>query len=388
MAETDPNNEFAGIAPYTDAEAAEAMNRLAKHRYTRLISKYLFPKERRDYLSIQLKEIHTVDDFQQSVVSKAVAWVIETTSDGFTYDGVENIKALPGRYLAMSNHRDIVLDPALTQYVLFQNGLPQTEIAVGDNLIKDSKTVEALLRCNRMVTVVRGVSARELYLSSQVLSKYIRQGITSGRASMWIAQRQGRTKNGIDITEQGLLKMFDMSGTKGFKENFEELNIVPMSISYEYEPCDVRKAREVLISRTQKYVKKRNEDMHSIIMGIRQQKGHIHLHIGKPLTSEEIAAASLCDKNDRYQWIRHAVDRRVIEGYKLWKTNYLCYDLVYGTDKYAAYYTPEDVTAFKKYMEHRLNKVERTLDRDELRDIFLKIYSNPVLSKEQLATEG
>ena len=388
MAETDPNNEFAGIAPYTDAEAAEAMNRLAKHRYTRLISKYLFPKERRDYLSIQLKEIHTVDDFQQSVVSKAVAWVIETTSDGFTYDGVENIKALPGRYLAMSNHRDIVLDPALTQYVLFQNGLPQTEIAVGDNLIKDSKTVEALLRCNRMVTVVRGVSARELYLSSQVLSKYIRQGITSGRASMWIAQRQGRTKNGIDITEQGLLKMFDMSGTKGFKENFEELNIVPMSISYEYEPCDVRKAREVLISRTQKYVKKRNEDMHSIIMGIRQQKGHIHLHIGKPLTSEEIAAASLCDKNDRYQWIRHAVDRRVIEGYKLWKTNYLCYDLVYGTDKYAAYYTPEDVTAFKKYMEHRLNKVERTLDRDELRDIFLKIYSNPVLSKEQLAAEG
>ena len=388
MAETDPNNEFAGIAPYTDAEAAEAMNRLAKHPYTRLISKYLFPKERRDYLSIQLKEIHTVDDFQQSVVSKAVAWVIETTSDGFTYDGVENIKALPGRYLAMSNHRDIVLDPALTQYVLFQNGLPQTEIAVGDNLIKDSKTVEALLRCNRMVTVVRGVSARELYLSSQVLSKYIRQGITSGRASMWIAQRQGRTKNGIDITEQGLLKMFDMSGTKGFKENFEELNIVPMSISYEYEPCDVRKAREVLISRTQKYVKKRNEDMHSIIMGIRQQKGHIHLHIGKPLTSEEIAAASLCDKNDRYQWIRHAVDRRVIEGYKLWKTNYLCYDLVYGTDKYAAYYTPEDVTAFKKYMEHRLNKVERTLDRDELRDIFLKIYSNPVLSKEQLAAEG
>ncbi|MBQ7623112.1 MAG: acyltransferase [Bacteroidales bacterium] len=387
MAETDPNNEFAGIAPYTDAEAAEAMNRLAKHRYTRLISKYLFPKERRDYLSIQLKEIHTVDDFQQSVVSKAVAWVIETTSDGFTYDGVENIKALPGRYLAMSNHRDIVLDPALTQYVLFQNGLPQTEIAVGDNLIKDSKTVEALLRCNRMVTVVRGVSARELYLSSQVLSKYIRQGITSGRASMWIAQRQGRTKNGIDITEQGLLKMFDMSGTKGFKENFEELNIVPMSISYEYEPCDVRKAREVLISRTQKYVKKRNEDMHSIIMGIRQQKGHIHLHIGKPLTSEEIAAASLCDKNDRYQWIRHAVDRRVIEGYKLWKTNYLCYDLVYGTDKYAAYYTPEDVTAFKKYMEHRLNKVERSLDRNELRDIFLKIYSNPVLSKEQLAAE-
>jgi hypothetical protein len=150
----------------------------------------------------------------------------------------------------------------------------------------------------------------------------------------------------------------------------------------------VRKAREILISRTQKYVKKRNEDMHSIIMGIRQQKGHVHLQIGKPLTSEEIEAASLCDKNDRYQWLRHAVDRRVIEGYKLWKTNYLCYDLVNGTDKYAGHYTAEDVAAFKKYMAHRLAKVERSLDRDELTDIFLKIYSNPVLSKEQLAAEG
>ena len=387
MAETENLNEFAGIAPYSDEEAVAAFTKLANHPYTRLISKYLFPRERRDYLSNILKGIRSVDEFQQEVMSKAVAWIIETTTDGFTYEGIENMGDLSHKYLVMSNHRDIVLDPALTQYVLFQNGLPPTEIAVGDNLIKDSKTVEALLRCNRMVTVVRGVSARELYLSSQILSKYIRQSITSGRASMWIAQRQGRTKDGVDITEQGLLKMFDMSGTKSFKENFEELHIIPLSISYEYEPCDVRKAREILISRTQKYVKKRNEDMHSITMGIRQQKGHVHLQIGKPLTSEEIAAASLCDKNDRYQWIRHAVDRRVIEGYKLWKTNYLCYDLVYGTDKYAAFYTPEDVVAFKKYMEHRLNKVERSLDRGALQDIFLKIYSNPVLSKEQLAAE-
>ncbi|MBR1576124.1 MAG: acyltransferase [Bacteroidales bacterium] len=387
MAETDSLDEFAGIAPYTDEEASVAIAKLAGHRYTKLISKYLFPHERWDYLANMLKEVHTVDEFQRAVVSKAVAWVIDTSTDGFTYEGVENVSDLSHKYLMMSNHRDIVLDPALTQYVLFRHGLPQTEIAVGDNLIKDSKTVEALLRCNRMVTVVRGVSARELYLSSQVLSKYIRQGITSDRASMWIAQRQGRTKNGIDVTEQGLLKMFDMSGTKGFKDNFEELHIVPMSISYEYEPCDIRKAREILISRTQKYVKKRNEDMHSIIMGIRQQKGHVHLHIGKPLTSEEIEAASLCDKNDRYQLIRHAVDRRVIEGYKLWKTNYLCYDLVNGTHKYAEHYTDEDVAAFKKYMEHRMGKVERSLDRDELRDIFLKIYSNPVLSKEQLAEE-
>lgn len=388
MADIEQTNKFAGIAPYSDEEAMEAISKLASHRNLRLISKYLFPDEKSSFLSEMLKQVHSVDEFQQAVMRKAVDWVLDNSIDEFTFDGIENIKSLDGRkFLAMSNHRDIILDPALTQYVLLQNGIPMTEIAVGDNLIKDSKTVEYLLRCNRMITVIRGISARELYLSSQVLSKYIRQTITSGKSSVWIAQRQGRTKNGIDITEQGLLKMFDMSGTGCFKENFEELNIIPLSISYEYEPCDVRKAREILISRSRKYVKKRNEDMHSIIMGLRQQKGKVHLSIGKPLTSEEIEAASHCDKNDRYQWIRHGVDRRVIDGYKLWKTNYLCYDLVYDTDKYSSYYTSEDVASFRKYMEHRLDKVERSLDRDELRDIFMRIYSNPVLSKEQLSSE-
>ena len=286
----------------------------------------------------------------------------------------------------MSNHRDIILDPAFTQYVLLQNGLPMSEICVGDNLLS-SKTVEKLLRSNRMIKVIRGISARELYLSSQVLSRYIRQTITSGKSSVWIAQRQGRTKDGIDITEQGLLKMFDMSGTGSFKDNFSELNIVPLSISYEYESCDIRKARELLISRTKKYVKGPREDMHSIMTGIRQQKGNVHLNIGKPLTPEEIEAASYCDKNDRYQAIRHAVDVRVVEGYKLWKTNYMAYDLVYHTDKYAANYTAEDLEGFLAYIEHKLRKAERSLDHDDLRDILLNIYSNPVVTKEKFKAE-
>lgn len=376
------NKEFDGIAPYTDEEALEAIAKLSNNRYIGLISKYIFPDKPYSYLRDTLRQVRSVDEFQQIVMGQAVNWVIDNSTEGFTYEGIENIKALGDvKFLVMSNHRDIVLDPALTQYVFLQNDIPMTEIAVGDNLLS-SKTVEYILRSNRMIKVIRGISARELYLSSQILSKYIRQTITSGKSSVWIAQRQGRTKNGVDITEQGLLKMFDMSGEKGFKENFMELNIVPFSISYEYEPCDVRKAREILISRTEKYVKKKNEDMHSIIMGIRQKKGHVHLCIGKPLTEAEIEAASLCDKNDRYSGIRHAVDRRVIEGYKLWKTNYICYDMVNNTDKYADKYTSEDVEKFVAYMEHRLNKVERSLDRAELKDIFLRIYANPIISKE------
>lgn len=381
------NTEFSSIIPYNDEEAVQAIGKVANHPAVLVISKYLFPKEPVTFLKNVLKSIKSIDEFQQIVMCKAIDWVLENTAKDFSYDGFDNIKDIKGKSLYMSNHRDIILDPALTQYVLFQNGMQMTEICVGDNLLSSSKTVEYLLRSNRMIKVIRGISARELYLSSQILSKYIRQTITSGKSSIWIAQKQGRSKNGIDMTEQGLLKMLDMSGEKTFVENYVDLNIVPLSISYEYEPCDAKKARELLISKTQKYVKGPKEDMHSILTGIRQQKGNIHLNFGQPLTREEIEAASICDKNDRYQAIRHAVDRRVIEGYKLWKTNYIGYDLVNNTSKYADFYTSEDVKQFIDYTNHKLSKIEKSLNRDELKDIFLRIYGNPVMMKEQLREE-
>jgi hypothetical protein len=187
------------------------------------------------------------------------------------------------------------------------------------------------------------------------------------------------------MTEQGLLKMLDMSGDGDFQKNFEELNILPMSISYEIEPCDVLKAREIVISRTQKYVKAPGEDWNSIMVGIMQPKGNVHLNIGKPLTSEEIAQAALADKNDRYQVIRNAVDKRVIEGYRLWPNNYIAYDIINSTDRYAANYTEEEKAKFIGYMEHQLDTVEPEVNRDELREVFLGIYANPVLAKEELA---
>ena len=376
--------EFSDIAPFNDEEAAAALARVSNHPNVPWISKFLFPDKPATFLRDVLRSIKTVDEFQQIVMSKAVQWVIDNTISEFTYDGIEKIKALGTPYLAMSNHRDIILDPALTQMVLMWNGLPETQICVGDNLLKQ-KTIELLIRSNRMIKVIRGISARELYLSSQVLSKYIRETITSGKGSVWIAQRQGRTKDGLDITEQGLLKMVDMSGTQDFVQNFMEVHIVPLSISYEYEPCDIMKARETVIKRhTGTYVKGEEEDLQSIMIGVKQPKGHVHLHVGDPLTEEEIREASYCDKNDRYQSIRHAVDRRVIAGYKLWKTNYMAYDLVNGSDKYAAQYTPQDMEDFQGYLAQQLIKVESTLDRKELTDELLHIYSNPVLSKENL----
>lgn len=379
-------NEFTDISPYTDAEAVEALGKLADHPAVVEVSKAIFPDKEPEFLRKILKSVKSIDEFQILVMNKAVEWVLSTTAHNFSYDGIGSLKKINGKFLAMSNHRDIILDPAITQVVLYRNAIPMTEIAVGSNLLTN-KYIEYLIRSNRMIKVIRGINARQLYLSSQVLSKYIRECITSGRSSIWIAQREGRAKDGIDTTEQGLLKMLDMSGTADFTTNFEELNIVPLSISYEYEPCDILKARERLISRTQKYVKGSREDLISIMTGIEQQKGNIHLNIGSPLTHDEIEAASCCNKNDRYQAIRHAVDVRIIEGYKLWKTNYIGYDMVNHTFKYRDKYTPEDVAQFTDYVEHQLDKVEKSLCRADLRDIFLRIYANPVVSLENLLIE-
>ena len=378
-------NEFEDIRPYTDAEAVEALARMSRHPMMPVVSKYLFPSVPASAMSHMLRGIGSIDQFQNEVMMGVIDGILARTSDGFTCSGIEHLKGIQGRFLAVSNHRDIVLDPALIQYVMKQAGLPFTEICVGSNLVT-SQLLEDLLRSNRMIKVIRGIKARELYLSSQRLSQYIRERITSGGASIWIAQREGRTKNGLDTTEQGLLKMFDMSGTGTFEENFRELNIVPMSISYEYESCDARKAREVLLRREGPYIKKEDEDLHSILTGIRQAKGHIHLEIEEPLTAEEIFEASKCEKNDRYQSIRHLLDRRIIAGYKLWKTNYMAHDLLNDKREFAeaGKYTEQDLAAFEKYIGHKLGKLERRLDRAELRKIFLGIYAGPVDAKQAL----
>lgn len=378
-------SEFESISPYNDEEAVAALGKLAEHPLLAEFSRTFFPEQSPDFLRGLLKSIRSIDEFQILVMSKFVEWVLERTVRNFSYDGISNIDP-EKKFLALSNHRDIIFDPAITQLVLYRNGIPLTEIAVGDNLVS-SPTIEYLLRSNRMIKVVRGISARELYLSSQMLSRYIRLNITEQRSSIWLAQRQGRTKNGYDVTEQGLLKMLDMSGTGDFLQNYSELNIIPMSISYEFEPCDILKARELVISRKHKYVKAEGEDLNSIMVGIMSQKGNIHLNIGKPLTEEEIAEAAQCDKNDRYQKIRHAVDLRVIEGYKLWKNNYIAYDIANHSFKYSDQYSREDMEQFVAYMEHQLDTVEPEINREDLRRIFLDIYANPVVTKELLQKE-
>lgn len=376
-------SEFTDICPYTDEQVRAALASVADHPYVTLASQALFPEKDAGFLAGILKDVGSVDEFQQIVIARGIEWVISNTVKEFTYDGVENIKALKSRFLAVSNHRDIVLDPAVTQLVFFRNGLDTSQLCVGDNLLKN-EYIEKLLRSNKMIKVIRGINARTLYLSSQLLSKYIRQTISSGTSSVWIAQREGRAKFGLDKTEQGLLKMFDMSGTSDFVSNFAELNMLPLSISYQYEPCDIMKARELLISRSRKYVKGENEDVMSIVSGIKEYKGNVHLHIGTPISTEEIEDAARFDKNERYKRLRTILDNRIISGYRLWDTNYMGYDLMKSSSGHAAMYSPEDMEKFKAYIESRLDMVEPELSRDDLREILLGIYGNPVEAAESL----
>ena len=366
--------KFDDIRPYDDSEVHAALERIVSNPLLSNISNYLFPGMDENLFKATLLSCHTKDDFQVKVMSKVIEKILADTTTGLSFGGLEYFGG-DKRHLIVSNHRDIVLDSAIIQLILYKHDVPRTEIAVGDNLITSS-FIEDITRCNRMIKVIRSTSPREVYTTSKVLSEYMRYRVANQVSSIWIAQRNGRTKDGIDVTEQGLLKMFDMSGSGDFVKDFTELSIMPSSISYEYEPCDILKAVELYIKRRQKYVKSEGEDLNSILTGIMQPKGRIHIQFNEPLTAEEVNAAAELDKNERFKELGMAIDRKIISNYKLWPNNYIAFDMLNGAGKFSDKYTAEEKATFEGYVNARLQKVEE--GRDEIREIFLGIYASPV----------
>ena len=375
--------KFDDIRPYNDSEVHPALERIVANPLLSNIAKYLFPGKDENLFKQLLLSCNTKDDFQVKVMSGVVEKILADTSKGLTYEGLEYFDG-GAKHLIVSNHRDIVLDSAIIQLILFRHDVPRTEIAVGDNLITSS-FIEDITRCNRMIKVIRSTSPREVYTTSKVLSEYMRYRVSNQISSIWIAQRNGRTKDGIDVTEQGLLKMFDMSGSGDFVKDFNELSIMPASISYEYEPCDILKAIELYITRRQKYVKAEGEDLNSILTGIMQPKGRIHIQFNEPLTEEEVNAAAELDKNERFKALGIAMDRKIIANYKLWPNNYIAYDMLNGEGRFADKYTAEEKVAFEGYLNAIMQKIDKMeVDKAELKEILLGIYANPVVGKMNL----
>lgn len=374
-------DKYSDIRPYTDEEAREAFVRMSKDPHIEPITKYIDPGMSPDVMRGLLASLTSVWDFQRKVMYGVMKSIIDQTSNGVTYSGIENLK--DGKtHLLISNHRDIILDPAIIQVLLYENEVHTTEIAVGDNLIT-SQFIEDITRSNGMIKVVRGGSPREIYTNSNHLSEYLRSKIANGVSSAWIAQRNGRTKDGKDATSQGLVKMLQMSGSGDFYCDFADLNILPISISYQYEPCDFLKARELYISKREQYVKKPGEDLKSMLTGLTQNKGGIHYHFSKSIDEQTIKECSTLDKNERYKAIAGAIDKEIISSYKLWNNNYIAKDILDDTSDYKEYYSSEDKERFTAYMEKGLSQIieeDPYIDLAELREIFLSIYANPVVA--------
>ena len=375
---------FENLRPYGDEKVREVISAFSMHPIVRQISEFLYPGQDYRILQKTLSEVTGVFDFQQRVMYPAIGQVIKNTTKGLTYDGIEHFKESKGNFLIISNHRDIVLDSAFLQYIMRDNDLPTTEIAVGNNLLS-IQFVADLMLSNKMIEVVRDGSPRDVYAASCQFSDYIRRRITGrsidsdegfaadGGASIWLAQRQGRTKDGYDMTEQGLLKMLDVSGKGSFADAFEELRIIPMSISYEYEPCGIQKALECWRKANfGAYSKAEMEDVHSMLSGIMQNKGHVHITLCEPLTREELEIAAARDRNERYRKLGEIIDKKILDGYHLWDTSRYATEILAKRSS-----NPE----FEAFIEREVSGIPRDCDSEAIRKNLLNIYAAPYLKK-------
>lgn len=373
------DSRFDDIRPYYEEEIPAAMQRIADSRSFPLLASYVYPDEPLEDVRERIRSYKTVREFQERTMTLVNDRIIENSIAHFSCSGLERLS--PERsYLYVSNHRDIMLDASLLQNYLIKNGFDTTEITFGANLMTNPLVVD-IGKSNKMFRVERpGGNIKEFYKGSMHLSEYIRHTITEKHQSVWIAQRNGRTKDGVDRTDQGIIKMFCMSKLSDKIKALSELHIVPVSISYEWESCDVLKALELYQSQYAKYTKKPGEDINSILTGILQHKGQVHIELCAPISKAELSVHEKLTNNEYHKAVAQLIDNRINTAYRLYPNNYIAHDIRYGSTKYNDLYTQEQ---FNTFME-RLNKLEfysDTCDLDQLKDIFLGIYSNPVDNK-------
>ena len=364
------------IRPYNDSEVPAAIRRMADNELFPFFVKTIYPDIDFEGFKQQFLQVRTINEWHDRMWFPLLWHIIDHTSTALTYSGLEHLDP-ERRYMFVSNHRDITLDASILNAVLGKNGLRPAEITFGSNLMIN-QFVTDLGKISKMFRLVRGGTRSEFYRNSMEVSTYMRHAITTKHESVWIAQRNGRTKDGNDASETALVKMFAMSSKLPFVENFGELSICPVAISYEYEPCDFLKTAELCVSMHQKYVKSPMEDMISIRQGIFQNKGHIHLAICQPVDTAELQECDSLQKNDKFNRLAQIIDKKIHTNFKLFKNNYIAHDMLTGTDTCANHYSEKDKTDFQAYMKKGLSRLDSSIDRKTAQDIFIKIYANPV----------
>ncbi|MFT7334596.1 MAG: 1-acyl-sn-glycerol-3-phosphate acyltransferase [Porticoccaceae bacterium] len=368
---------FDAIRPFYDAEINDAVLKVINHPMMKALMNFTFPDVEDTVWKEQLVKTQSIRDFQCNFIYHSMRKIIEKSSDGLTTSGFDKLKKGES-YLFVSNHRDILLDTTLLNTALFEHGLVMTASAIGDNLVKKD-FLNVLAKMNRNFLVQRGLTPREMLESSRVLSEYIGHLLLEESRSVWIAQREGRTKDGNDATNPGVLKMVGMaSNGMDLMDYFKKIKVVPVSISYEYDPTDVLKIPQLLAEANNEiYIKEKNEDFMTLLSGVMGQKKRIHMHIGDVMHTEIDKVKGEFDKpNKQIVALARAIDDSILSNYRLWPTNFIAYDILNNSKEYSHLYSEEEKSLFERRLEMRID-AENPIALQGL----LVMYANPVVNK-------
>lgn len=366
---------YDGIRPYNDNEVNAIINSMLEEVEFMVFLRYLFPSANKKKMIEKLSKIDNVKDFQMFFAQPALQVILDRSVDSLTFSGLHLIGN--DTCLFISNHRDIALDPSFLSLIMFRNHYDTCQIAIGSNLLI-SPLVTNMLKLNKSFIVHRNVSPRQLYLYSKQLSSYIFDLVSNKKSSAWIAQREGRSKDGNDHTQHGLIKMLTMNKEDNPQEIIKKLNIVPVAISYEYEPCDLGKAEETYcLNNDILYFKTPEQDLNNLLSGMKGYKGRVHISICKPLNKTIDMVPEFADQNSDYATIvSDMIDKEIYENYKLWPTNYIAFDLITGMDEYSTEYSSEQKQLFLEHIEKQLQKTKQ--NKQGIKEVLLNIYANPV----------
>ena len=373
--------EFDEIRPYAPEELPQVFEELIADPMFKAVVGQVMPGIPFDMIAAQMRQCKTNLDFQKAFFYRLLKDLVQKCAKGLVFD-CSAIKDKSINYTFISNHRDIVLDSALLSVVLIENGMNTVEIAIGDNLLI-YPWIKKIVRINKSFIVKRGLGLREQLKSSMLMSNYMHYAISQKHENIWIAQRQGRAKDSNDRTQDSILKMMVMGGEGDIFDRLKEMNLVPLSLSYEFDPCDYLKAKEAQQKRDDANFKKSEaDDLTNMQIGIYGYKGHIHFQTAACINDEldEIKSRNL-PKTEVFTVIAELIDKHIHQNYHLYPCNYIAMDALNGDSKFADKYTEEDKAQFEGYLAKQMEKIDLpNKDMDFLRHYMLTMYANPAIN--------
>lgn len=370
---------FEDIRPLNQDEVQAAIEELLASEEFRHALRYVKPDLDWDQLSAAMRACKTKEQFKSTLAYDAVMTVAKKTTFSLTISGRSRLPEGKPACTFISNHRDIVLDASFLNVMLYDVGYGMTQVAIGDNLLI-RPWIKTFVRLNNSFIVKRGVSVRQMLEVSDTLSAYINHTIKDTKESIWIAQREGRAKDSNDQTQPSVLKMLCMAGGKDIIGNLKSLNLVPVAISYEFDPCDYLKAQEFQLKRDNpEYHKTQRDDLLNMETGILNNKGRVHFTISKLINEQLDQLDPNMNRNELFAAVASIIDKEIYRHYRFYPNNYVAYDLLSGTRRFSDHYGLKDKKAFEEYLQKQLDKIViPNKDEKFLRKKILEMYANPL----------